>query len=156
MAASPQLGFGFPLNLQDIYKLWNSDEEFGFILTAVIHSELEPNATSTCSCSLRASSSIITKATCRTQKSHVIDWFFSTFSLYHCCINLILHKRDGLSCIPTLVPLFGLSFPLSLSSAECANVSSQLLSNVQVLCNTLEHRLRDHGSCDWSVTFKSK
>lgn len=40
VAAHSQLGFGFPdtPNPQDIFKLWNSDKEFGFILTVVIHS----------------------------------------------------------------------------------------------------------------------
>lgn len=56
-AAPSQLGFGFPdtPNPQDIFKLWNSDEEFGFILTVVIHSlswSLMPQAPAAVHCVL--------------------------------------------------------------------------------------------------------
>lgn len=59
---------------------------------------------------------------------------------------------EGLPCIPTLVPP-SIRRSLYLSSRLSAPTSPpNCCLMVQLLCNTLEHRLRDQGSCDGSLS----
>lgn len=66
---------------------------------------------------------------------------------------------EGLPCIPTVVPP-SVHRSLYLSPRPSAPTTPpNCCLMVQLLCNTLEHRLRDQGSCDGSIhgsTFKSK
>lgn len=164
-AAAPSLlGFGFPdsPNPRDVFKLWNSDKDFGtllqrFVLWVLARCDVHLHPFTACHYLYINRSSLLlhdcspSGRPARFYISSICLRLSSPWTLKSliACGGCVILWGASLHSHP--VAALRSSFPLSLSPRPSAPPSPpNCCLMVQLLRNTLEHRLRDQGYCHGS------